>query len=153
MAAAIVPVPLGMPWLDAIRPTASSDPASSQPPKRRSRFLLPQMAHQYDEFARAQNVSPLKGWAMDIVAPGATPTGGWAAQYDSARRFIRGADLFGPVVQALPRASPEVSQTDGLRSFVLTTDLKYWYFFMAFFVGLRLSKTTAEVLQARASRK
>jgi hypothetical protein len=63
------------------------------------KHFLPQMAHQYDEFARAQNVSPLKDSAMDIVVPGATPTGGWAAQYDSARRFIRVADLFGPVVQ------------------------------------------------------
>jgi hypothetical protein len=56
------------------------------------KHFLPQMAHQYDEFARAQNVSPLKGWAMDIVVPGATELNGESYRLkQSAAHRKRGA--------------------------------------------------------------
>jgi hypothetical protein len=57
----------------------------------------------------------------------------------------------GPVLSQL-RDPQSGDRTDILRSFILSTKLRYWYFAMAFFVGLRLSKTTAEVLQAGAAR-
>ena len=58
-------------------------------------------------------------------------------------RFIQTADRLAPILEADLKRDP-------LHQFVVSTELKYWYFFMAFFVGLCLSRTTAEIFQMRA---
>jgi hypothetical protein len=117
----------------------------------RMKHFLPQMTYQYDEFSRSLDLSGLRSWAMNMLVQDARPTGSWDRLFDSARRFLATSELFGSLLSQ-PRTSQNDDKTDVLRHFILSTQLRYWYFAMAFFVGLRLSKTTAEVFQARAAR-
>jgi hypothetical protein len=107
------------------------------------KHLIPEMSYQYDEFSRTNKISYLKLGAQ-VCVTGAT-TGSWASLNDRANRFLQAADRLRPRLETQP-------QNDSLHQFIASTELKYWYFFMAFFVGLRLSKTAAEVFQIRASR-
>ena len=107
----------------------------------RVKHFLSQMTYRHDDISTSLDLDRLSGWAMDLLVPYGYPTGSWYELFDSARRFRATTELFSPVLR-----------TDILRNFILSIHLRYWYFAMAFFVGLRLSKTTAEVLQARAAR-
>jgi len=107
----------------------------------RLKHFLSQMTYRHDDISTSLDLDRLSGWAMELQVPYGYPTGSWYELFDSARRFRATTELFSPVLR-----------TDILRSFILSIHLRYWYFAMAFFVGLRLSKTTAEVLQARAAR-
>jgi hypothetical protein len=82
---------------------------------------------------------------MNIRVPNTTPAGSWAGLYDSADRFTKAVTLY---KVAIEKNKPNLTR---LQQLLLSTELKFWYFFMAFFVGLRVSKTTAEILQAQAS--
>jgi hypothetical protein len=106
------------------------------------KHLIPEMSYQYDEFSRTNKVSYLKIGAQVCVTGAATGT--WASLNDRATRFIQTADRLGPVLETDRKRDP-------LHRFIVSTKLKYWYFFMAFFVGLRLARTTADILQMRAS--
>jgi hypothetical protein len=106
------------------------------------KHLIPEMSYQYDEFSRTNKVSFLKIGAQ-VCVTGAT-VGSWASLNDRATRFIQTADRLSPILEGDRKRDP-------LHQFIVSTELRYWYFFMAFFVGLRLSRTTADILQMRAS--
>jgi hypothetical protein len=116
----------------------------------RMKRFLPQMVSQYDEFSRSSDLSGLRGWAMNMLVPQTQPTGSWAGLTESAKPFLDVSDTYGPILSGALTAQ-RVDHSSILHHLVLTTGLRYWYFIMAFFVGLRVSKTTAEVLQARAT--
>jgi hypothetical protein len=111
----------------------------------RMKHFIPQMEYSYNEFTTLADVTNINAWGADIRVPETTPAGSWAGLYDSADRFTKAVALY---ESARERNKPSLT---GLQRLLIGTELKYWYFFMAFFVGLRISKTTAEMLQTRAS--
>jgi len=119
----------------------------------RIKHFLPQMIYHYDEFAGSQDLSSLEGWARNMEVPGATPTGSWSGQYHSAKQFLLVSNKYSKLFEENSILEKEINWSRSLKNFILTTDLKYWYFAMAFFVGFRLSKTAAELLQAMVSRR
>lgn len=112
----------------------------------RIKHSLPQMINASDNFPGKLNADVLKEWGRKMIVPDTKPTGSWEGQVFAAQRLMKSADQYGPELQKLTGTS-----VDPLTSFVLSTRLRLWYFAMAFFVGLRLAKTTAEVLQAHAA--
>jgi hypothetical protein len=116
----------------------------------RMKHFLPQMVYQYDDFSRSSDLSGLRGWALNMLVPDTQPTGSWAGLTESAKRFLVVSDTYGPILSnAL--TTQGLDDNSILHHLVLTTGLRHWYFIMAFFVGLRVSKTTAEILQTRAT--
>ena len=113
----------------------------------RMRHILPQMVYASDQISDTINTDQLTGWGRNLLLPADTKaTGGWKNQGAAAQNLINVVDRYGPGLQKIKAASG-----DTVENFILSTRLRLWYFVMAFFVGLRLSKTTAEVLQARAA--
>lgn len=118
----------------------------------RMKHFLPQMTFSFNEFSQTQDVTQLTGWALNLIVPDTSPKGSWQGIYNSATQFKQVANRFGPILEEKSAPRPDNSWLGWLRSVMLTAKFKYWYFFLAFFVGLRLSKTTAEVLQVKAQR-
>jgi len=115
----------------------------------RMKHFIPQIEYDYNQFTTSPDakISNVNGWGKDIKVPAvpAAPVGSWARLYDSAERFTTAVQIY---EKAIEQNEPNLTT---FQSFLLSTDLKYWYFFIAFFVGLRISKTTAEILQVQAS--
>ncbi|MGD9740069.1 MAG: hypothetical protein AB7O56_13730 [Bauldia sp.] len=80
------------------------------------------------------------GWGADILASGGTPTGLWSDLY------VVAADFDGLDRSIEPTES---ARFQGIIAVAASENLRYWYFILAFFLGLRLSKTTAELLGLR----
>ena len=115
----------------------------------RIQHFAPQMSHAYDEFARTSDFNSLKGWSRNLELVTGTPERGWAGLNNSAQRVSAAVKNYGPAL--IDNSQSRSGRLEGMRRVILSADLKYWYFAMAFFVALRLSKTTAEVFQARAA--
>lgn len=109
----------------------------------RMKHFIPQMQHQYNEFTTLTESAIPTGWGENIRINEAAAKGSWAGMYDSSTRFTRAITTF-ETAKARNRPS-----SGYLSRVLLGTTLRYWYYFMAFFVGLRLSKSTAEILLAR----
>lgn len=113
----------------------------------RMRHFLPQMIYVSGRISNTINTNELKGWGRNmIIASDIKVAGGWKDQVAAAQNFIKIVDRYDPGLQKIG-----LVPGDTVENFILSTRLRLWYFVMAFFVGLRLSKTTAEVLQARAA--
>jgi hypothetical protein len=108
------------------------------------KHLIPELLYEYDQFAHSNSVASLRLRVKDVLVSGA-PVGAWANLNDRVNRFVETCDRLDPILGMKGKRDP-------LHRFVVGTQVKYWYFFMAFFVGLRLSRTTAEILQVGASR-
>lgn len=119
----------------------------------RMKHFLPQMNFAYDDFGRSDDIQILRSWAMNMLVPDSTPNGPWSSQYEFARRFLAAAETYGPKLQPTSVSGHAHSRSSSLSHFGFMTYLPYWYLILAFFVGLRLSKTTAEVLQVRRSKQ
>jgi hypothetical protein len=117
----------------------------------RIQHFAPQMSYAYDEFARTSDHSSLDSWALNLAVRDRTAEGSWAGLSNAAQRVLAASKTYGPVLTE--SVQPKTGRFEAIRRAILSTDLKYWYFAMAFFVALRLSKTTAEVFQARAAAK
>jgi len=84
--------------------------------------------------------APHNDWGMDIVLPKTNPQGRWQSLYAAGRDLDQ---KFLALSEVLDRQGP----TDGrVGQFILSTRLRYWYFILAFFLGLRFSKVTAEII-------
>jgi hypothetical protein len=110
----------------------------------RMKHFLPQMEYQYNRFVTSQDITSLNAWGRDVRIPDTAPKDSWVTLYDSGARFTRAIDAYSYVI------SENTTNSGIVRSILLGTNRRYWYFFMAFFVGLRMSKATADLFRARA---
>jgi hypothetical protein len=105
----------------------------------RMAHFLPQMDFEMSAI-ELNPKAPHNEWGMDIVLPNTNPQGRWQALYAAGRDLDQ---KFAALDTILDRQQP----TDGsLSRFILSTRLRYWYFILAFFLGLRFSKVTAEII-------
>lgn len=99
--------------------------------------FLPQMRRDFDN----PDSSSGNAWGMEFPPNG--PAGSLAVP---GKKFDRLSNDY----MAVKKANP---QPTGLQARLVGTEIKFWYLMMAFFVGLRLSKVTAEWLHIHATRK
>lgn len=105
--------------------------------------LLPQIENAAAREAQADDLSS-EDWGRYVIGNLGRPvraSGSWAALYEVARNFDATSQRTRQLVDsatATPRSPFAALATFGA--------LKYWYFAVSFFLGLRLAKITAEIL-------
>jgi hypothetical protein len=113
----------------------------------RMEHFLPQIEDAAIKEATLPGLNSHPGWGQDIEIHDTSPVGSWAGLDEEARRLTKNDRDTQSVLERvakLPR-SP-------IASWAQSSALKFWYFALAFFLGLRLSKITADVLAARPPR-
>lgn len=110
----------------------------------RMEHFLPQIEFSAATESKVEGLNSGEGWGLDIITPD-RPTGAWLGLYNDAARFNESVKRTAKVLEESKKTlrSP-------LAKWAASDAIRYWYFVLAFFLGLQLSKITAELLAPKA---
>lgn len=109
--------------------------------------FVPQMEYQLAQDGFTSSKSDIAAWGQSLCMPNTPLQGRWEAMCTAGQSFDRAAKRAKEAI--LENSKPN----NPLLTHLLSTDLRYWYYLLAFFVGLRLSKLTAESFQGLSMRR
>lgn len=107
----------------------------------RIEHILPQIERAAAEESDPSKLNSGAYWGQGIIEPNTQPVGSWDGLYNDARKFTESAHRTQKAIEESARipASPIASWATG-------NSLRYWYFVLAFFLGLRVSKVSVELM-------
>jgi hypothetical protein len=108
--------------------------------------ILPQMEQQYRDADRGGSTEVLKTWTRAALClPGSSPQGAWSELCEETDRLkTKTTELSVVLADNLP-------STSAISRLTIDGGIRYWYFAMAFVVGVRLSLVTAVLLRTPRS--
>jgi hypothetical protein len=106
----------------------------------RMEHFLPQIEFSASAESKVVGLNSGEGWGLDIITPD-VPTGAWLGLYNDAARFNESVKRTAKVLEE-SRKTPQ----SPLATWAASGAIRYWYFVLAFFLGLQLSKITADLL-------
>jgi hypothetical protein len=131
------------PGENADKPPPLIDAAACE---RVDRFL-PQMDLQYRDADRGGSTEPMKKWSRDLVCPpDSTPPGAWSELCNESEKLQGKIGELATVVADNPPPTAPISRV------MIDGGIRYWYYALAFVVGLRLALVTAVLLRSRRTR-
>jgi hypothetical protein len=114
----------------------------------RIEHFLPQVENEAARDALSSEGFSGNAWGLDILVQEENALGSWAGLYDVARKFDATSTRTREVIDNVRR-----SPRSPIASWAASGSLKYWYFMLAFFLGLRLSKISAELMASVATKR
>lgn len=114
----------------------------------RIEHFLPQIENEAARDALTPDDGSGNAWGLDILAAEENAVGSWAGLYAVARKFHATSKRTREVIEGV-RQTPR----SPIAAWATSSSLKYWYFILAFCLGLRLSKITAELLAGHAVKR
>lgn len=107
----------------------------------RIEHFLPQIENEAAREAASRKLAYGNAWGIDMLIEENAAVGSWAALYTVSRRFDSASERTQSVIEKIE------GELAGRRITWLTgQNLKYWYFMLAYLLGLRIAKVTAELL-------
>jgi hypothetical protein len=114
----------------------------------RIEHFLPQIENEAARDALSSEEFYGNAWGLNILVEEENAIGSWAGLYDAARKFHATSTRTREVIDSVRR-----NPRSPISSWAASGSLKYWYFALAFFLGLRLSKISAELMASVAAKR
>jgi hypothetical protein len=107
----------------------------------RMEHFLPQIELAAAAESSVEGLNSGEGWGLDIIIPDSKPTGAWLGLYNDAARFTESVKRTAEVLKE-SKKTPQ----NPIAKWAASGAIRNWYFVLAFFLGLQLSKISAELL-------
>lgn len=107
----------------------------------RMEHFLPQIELSSAAESRVEGLNSGEGWGQDIIIPDSQPSGAWLGLYNDAARFTESVKRTAEVLKE-SKKTPQ----NPIAKWAASGAIRNWYFVLTFFLGLQLSKISAELL-------